>query len=67
MLSGPASLIERGNALLGDSPIELSNAYMLSEAVVQMRQAFASEDYSASGLDGPVEWIARHVTNAGDE
>ena len=67
LLSGPASLIERGNALLGDSPIELSNAYMLSEAVVQMRQAFAAEDYSASGLDGPVEWIARHVTNAGDE
>lgn len=67
MLTGPASLIERGNALLSESPIELQNAYMLSEAVVQMRQAFAAETYSASGLDGPLEWIARNVTNLGAE
>jgi hypothetical protein len=32
-----------------------------------MRQGFSTEDYTASGLDGPVEWIARHVTNAGAE
>jgi hypothetical protein len=66
-LQGPASLIERGNALLGDTPLELSNSYMLSEGVVQMRQGFSSEDYSASLLDGPVEWIGRHVTNEGIE
>lgn len=66
-LSGPASLLERGNPLLDPTPIELANAYMLSEGVVQMRQGFSTEDYSASGLDGPVEWIARHVTNAGAE
>ena len=64
---GPAALIERSNPLLQESPVELSNAYMLSEALVQMRQGFSSEDYSASGLDGPVEWIARFVTNTGAE
>lgn len=67
MLAGPATLIERGNAVLGDTPLELQNAYMLSEAALQMRQAFSTEDYSASGLDGPLEWIARFVTNQGAE
>lgn len=67
-LGGPATLIERGNALLGESPVELSNCYSLSECVLQMRQGFATEDYSAaSALDGPLQWIGRHVTNAGAE
>jgi hypothetical protein len=67
LITGPASLIERGNPLLQETPVELSNSYALSEAVVQMRQGFSTEDYSAGGLDGPIEWIGRHVTNEGSE
>lgn len=66
-LRGPAALTERGNALLDPTPVELLNAYMLNEGVLAMRQGFAEEDYSASGLDGSVEWIGRHVTNDGAE
>lgn len=66
-ITGPASLVERGNAVLAETPQELLNAYMLSEGVVQMRQGFSTETYSASGLDGSIEWIGRHVTNAGAE
>ena len=66
-LAGPATLIERGNETLTDTAIECLNIYSLSEAVVQMRQGFSTEDYSASNVDGPLEWIARHVTNAGEE
>jgi len=67
VIAGPATLNERTNALLTEAPVELINAYMLSEAALQMRQAFSTETYSASGLDGPVEWIARFVTNTGSE
>ena len=37
LLSGPASLIERGNALLGDSPIELSIGLLFYDVQVAGR------------------------------
>lgn len=67
-IGGPATLIERGNATMGESPVEVSNVYSLSESVVQMRQGFGTESFAAAaGLLGPLLWVGRHVTNVGAE
>lgn len=60
-------LAERGHSLFGAAPIEYQNAHSLTESVLEMRQGFLSESLTGSGLTGPVLWIGRHLTNAGQE
>jgi hypothetical protein len=61
-------LNQRGFAL--DNPqavLEADNLSFLTDAFIAMRNAFTSDDVTASGLTGEIQWLGRHVTNDGVE
>lgn len=66
-ISGNAGLAERGSMLLGEKPIELENAQFLTENALEMRQGFAVESLTGSGLTGVVQWLGRNLTLSGTE
>lgn len=66
---GPHSgLAQRGFALDGSSTVlEADNLSFLNDAFVSMRNAFTDDGLTGSGLAGEVQWLGRHVTDAGVE
>jgi hypothetical protein len=66
---GPhGGLSQRGFTLGGDTAVlESDNHNFLVESFLSMRNAFAEEDLTNSGLTGEIQWLGRHVTNDGSE
>ncbi len=68
-LLGPTTgLSQRGFALDSQQHVlEADNVNFLTESFVSMRNAFTDEPLASAGFTGEIQWLGRHVTNAGVE
>lgn len=63
-----SGLSQRGFSLDAEAAVlEADNLGYLTDAFVSMRNSFTDEDLTSSGFTGEIQWIGRHVTDAGVE